>query len=60
MRIERLMGPDYWRALYALLRSLYFIPLAMSICNQGHTHSQGTWLKWEKIFEETICEEVKN
>lgn len=59
MRVERLMGPDNWRALPALLRSLYFIPLATRIYNQGHTHSQGTWLKWEEIFEETICEEVK-
>lgn len=27
--------------------------------NQGHIHRQTIWLKWEEIFEENVCEEVK-
>lgn len=53
MRIERFVGPDQWRALPILLRSLYFILLAMGTCSEVvRFHSQAIWLKWEEIFEE--------
>ena len=57
------MGPYHWSASTALSRTLNLIPLGygnkLRTYNQGHTHSQPTWLKWEEIFEENCLRRSK-